>query len=188
MTEAWHVLGETAIASRYAWPAQRWKRLSMVIGSDGGHTGPDGTSHSMTSEHDRWLVRAIRRDAQTVIVGAASVRSEGWFLPPEGSLHVISRSASLPAHCPDPSRVHLSTWTALDAQTQHRTRVLCEGGARVAHELAEQNFFDELCLTFPLTPEDPILPAWLHGDAVWTCVSDIQDTTHRFTIWRRGNE
>lgn len=188
MTREWDALGEDAIASRYTWPAFPWRRLNMVFDVDGEHAGADGTSDSLTSEHDRWLVRFVRRDAEVVIVGAASVRTEGWFLPPAGTLCVVSRSNSLPDNCPDPQRVKLITLEQLDTETQHLSRVLCEGGAHVAQQLTELGFFDELCVTFPLTNSLPSLPDWLGAAKAWTCVSDIVDDTRRFTIWRRGNE
>jgi len=185
---SWDALAPDSREQLYAWPQQPWVRLNMVINAEGKTKGCDGSSHSITSTHDRELVRFVRRDADAVIEGAASVRAEGWFLPPRGDLLVVTRSNELPPGAPDRTRVLATTLENLEHALIGKQHVLCEGGRTVATHLNEAGMIDELLLTFEAASDAQIeLPEWLANGAItWTCETDIADGTHRFTIWRRG--
>lgn len=188
MPELWNDLSDESLAARYAWPPGRWSRLNMVISTDGGSAGHDGTSHTITSDHDRQLVRAIRNHADVVVLGAASIRAEGWFMPAHGDLFVVTRSPELPEGCPDPQRTHVAQLENLAMLTSEYDHVLCEGGATLASSMIVAGLIDELLLTFETSDNATLaLPDWLASAGQrWSCVSDIVDDTHRFTIWRRG--
>ena len=66
------------ISEAYAWPADRWVRACMVMGLDGSIAGPDGLSRSISSPTDRGVLAAIRRFADAYLVGAQTVRAEGY--------------------------------------------------------------------------------------------------------------
>lgn len=189
MQRQWSELAQSDLTDIYAWPAAPTVRLNMVFNADGKITGADGTSKSVTSAHDRELVRLIRADAQITIVGASSVRAEGWFMPPHGELTVVSSRAELPPGCPDTSRVRLATFDDLPTVATSANRVLCEGGKALATEMAQRDLLTELCLTFAAGAGDALaVPHWLARNNDWQFISDIADEPHRFTIWRRGNE
>jgi hypothetical protein len=188
MTESWNDLSDETLAARYAWPQGRWSRLNMVVSVGGHATGHSGTSHTITSAHDRQLLRAVRHHAQVVVVGAASVRAEGWFMPAHGDLVVVTRSPELPDGCPDPQRTRVTQLENLATLVSEYRHVLCEGGPTLAHTMIAASLIDELLLTFETSDSAPIaLPDWISATGQsWSCVSDIVDDTHRFTIWRRG--
>ncbi len=62
----------------YAWPAARYVRACMVMTLDGSVTGPDGLSGSISSGTDRAVLSAVRRFADAYLVGAETVRAEGY--------------------------------------------------------------------------------------------------------------
>lgn len=160
----------------------------MVVSIDGEAAGQDGTSHTITNDHDRHLVRAVRNHADVVILGAASVRAEGWFMPKRGDLVVVTRSSGLPNGCPDPRRTRTAQFEDLAMVVSEYNHVLCEGGATLAHTMIAAGMIDELLLAFETRDAGALaLPDWLSADGQsWLCVSDIADESHRFTIWRRG--
>jgi riboflavin biosynthesis pyrimidine reductase len=75
-----------------------WVRLNLIGSVSGSATGPDGTSETLTNPIDRAILGVIRRHADVVVVGAASVRAEGYFVPRKGALAVVSRTGSFADH------------------------------------------------------------------------------------------
>ena len=73
-------------------------RLNLVGSVSGSATGPDGTSESLTSATDRLILKTIRSLSDVVVVGAATVRVEGYFVPRAGALAVVSRSGDMSQH------------------------------------------------------------------------------------------
>ncbi|QCB93776.1 dihydrofolate reductase family protein [Cellulomonas shaoxiangyii] len=57
---------------------RRHVRGNMVGTLDGGGVGPDGRSNSLSSPADRRLFRVLRALADVVLVGAGTVRAEGY--------------------------------------------------------------------------------------------------------------
>ncbi len=62
----------------YDWPSARWVRACMVMALDGSITGPDGLSGSISSATDRQVLAAVRSFADAYLVGARTVREEGY--------------------------------------------------------------------------------------------------------------
>lgn len=87
-----------ALARWYAPPGGRWLRLNLVASVDGRSAGDDGTSDSLTNRVDRAVLGVIRRTADAVLVGAASVRAEGYRMPARATLAVVTRSGDLSGH------------------------------------------------------------------------------------------
>lgn len=84
--------------SLYRPPRARWLRLNFIASVNGSVAGADGTSQSLTNRTDRRILGAIRRSADVVLVGASSVRTEGYFLPKSASLAVLTGSGDLTGH------------------------------------------------------------------------------------------
>lgn len=108
------------IAALYEPGADHWLRLNLVASVDGGAAGADGTSETLSSRADRTILGLIRRLSQVVLVGAASVRAEGYQLPRTVPLAVVTASGDLDGH-------RLSPDLAPD-----RLIVLCPAGAEPA--------------------------------------------------------
>ena len=82
----------------YAIPHRDWVRLNLIGSVNGSATGSDGTSESLTNRADRLILKAIRTLADVVVVGAATVRTEGYFIPRSGALAVVTRSGDFSEH------------------------------------------------------------------------------------------
>lgn len=109
----------TFITSRYARDGAPFVRLNMITSVNGAAAGADGTSDTLTSRVDRTILGAIRDDADVVLVGAQSVRAEGYVLPRTALLAVVTRSGSLGGHRLD----------ARDDIAHRRVLIVCPEGS-----------------------------------------------------------
>ncbi len=75
-----------------------WLRLNLVTSVSGSAAGADGTSESLTSRSDRRILGVIRELSDAVLVGAQSVRAEGYQLPKRSRLVVVTASGDLSGH------------------------------------------------------------------------------------------
>lgn len=187
------LLSDEQLSDLYSWPQERSFRLNMLLDSDDSSAGNDGTSNSLTSGEDRRLLRIIRNETDVLIVGASSIRAEGWFLPPQGRMAVLSQSGNIPWDtCPDSSRVsnYPSVSALLHSLRESEINVLCEGGQSTAHLLSETIGFDELALTRIGTVENAPLPDFLGKSSDLGLVSTLSDASHSMTFqyWRRAVE
>ena len=79
----------------YAPPSPTWTRLNFIATVSGSAAGTDGTSETLTNPADRRLLGVIRQHSDIVLIGAQSVRSEGFQLPRTARLAVVTSSGSL---------------------------------------------------------------------------------------------
>jgi riboflavin biosynthesis pyrimidine reductase len=86
------------ITELYGPPRKDWVRLNLIASVSGSATGPDGTSETLTNSADRLILGVIRALSDVVVVGAASVRAEGYFVPRSGALAVVSRTGDFGGH------------------------------------------------------------------------------------------
>jgi riboflavin biosynthesis pyrimidine reductase len=82
----------------------------MVSSADGAITGPDHRSAGVSSDADRYVFAALRRQTDVVLVGAGTARIEGY------------RPAAVPIALVS-ARLELDLAAPLLAQAQHRTIV-----------------------------------------------------------------
>lgn len=190
------------VTSSYGWPAGFWVRANLVANRSGATAGPSGTSTDLTNREDRELLRLIRQDCDALIVGASSIRAEGWHLPPRGHTHVLSRGSALPwDSCPDTSRVTewlgqagetlpmLLTRVVAHLATTGSSSILCEGGLATVRALAEARLLDELCLTVTGTARADVeraLKGVLPDATSWSLASltESDDASTIFSVWR----
>lgn len=94
-------LDDAALADVYTPPEGPWLRANFVSTLDGAATGANGRSGSINTEADGVVFRLLRRLSDVVVVGAGTVRTEGYTrlgaddggpLP----LAVVSNSAKVP--------------------------------------------------------------------------------------------
>ena len=79
-------------------------RLNFVTTLDGRVAGTDGTSESLTSRADRMILGVIRQHADVVLVGAETVRREGYLRPRRAALAIVTASGDLTGHRLDEKR------------------------------------------------------------------------------------
>jgi len=105
------------LAAAYACPPGRpWLRANMVTSVDGAVTGPDALSGSLSGPADRAVFGVLRRAADAVLVGAGTVRAEG-YRPAELPVAVVS------------NRLDLDWSLPLFDAAPHRTVVLTSAAA-----------------------------------------------------------
>lgn len=73
-------------------------RVNMIASLNGSATGDDGTSNTLTSRLDRRILGVIRELSDVVLVGAGSVRAEGYVVPAKAALAVVTASGDLSGH------------------------------------------------------------------------------------------
>jgi riboflavin biosynthesis pyrimidine reductase len=161
----------------YAPPTRPWLRLNLVTSVSGSAAGSDGTSETLTSAADRRILGVIRELADVVVVGAQSVRAEGYVRPKRVPLAVVTASGDLEGHrisgagpdivvvCP-PTAVGRVRETLADAMVitvpgprmlpaaiiaalrDHGfASIVSEGGPGLARQFVVAGLVDEVCLT-----------------------------------------
>jgi riboflavin biosynthesis pyrimidine reductase len=93
-------------------------RVNMVSSLNGRSTGTDGTSNTLTSRLDRRILKVIRGAADVVLVGAETVRREGYRVPAASALAIVTRSGNLAGH-------HLDKRQATEVNPLGKIIVLC---------------------------------------------------------------
>lgn len=78
-------------------PANR-VRLNMITSLTGSAVGSDGTSETLTSPVDRAILGIIRGAADVVLVGASTVRAEGYLAPRTAALAIVTTTGRLDGH------------------------------------------------------------------------------------------
>lgn len=90
--------GRARVAELYRPPAGEWLRVNLVTSLTGAAAGADGTSDSLSNAVDRQVLGVLRELADVVLVGAASVRLEGYRVPKRSRLAVVTTSGDLTGH------------------------------------------------------------------------------------------
>lgn len=80
---------------RYAVAEASHVRLNLITTITAATAGADGTSDTITSRTDRYILGAVRRAADVVVVGAQTVRAEGYLLPKSARLAIITSTGDL---------------------------------------------------------------------------------------------
>lgn len=177
---------DDALARRYAHPfadGRAFVRANMISSLDGSATAA-GRSGGLGGDGDRRVFRALREQADVVLVGAATVRDEDYGTPEHPALAIVTRGevARTPRLHP-PGReplvysgggasVHLREVLS-DLYRRGFRRVLAEGGPGVLGALLADGLVDELCLT--------IAPRLVGGDGRRIVAGPDLPTDH----WRR---
>lgn len=159
-------LDPARLADWYAVPPEvgdgTWVRGSFITTLDGRATGPEGRSGSLNrgSGGDHAVFAHLRDWADVVVVGAGTIRAEGYGPLPRANLAVVTARGEVPDKVRDrgpgdgevvvvggdgspvaPARV-LEELTARGWR-----RIVVEGGPRLFYPWVEQRLVDELCVT-----------------------------------------
>jgi riboflavin biosynthesis pyrimidine reductase len=82
----------------YRPPRADWLRLNLIATVTGGAGGSDGTSETLSNPVDRRILGVIRELADVVLIGAESLRAEGYQHPRRSRLAVVTLSGNLTGH------------------------------------------------------------------------------------------
>jgi riboflavin biosynthesis pyrimidine reductase len=148
-------MSDQELAAAYAPRAEPWLRVNFVSTVDGAAQGDDGLSKSINNTADMRVFNMLRRQADCLVVGAGTLRTEGYDVP-KLPLVVVSRSGQVPAGLVDAPRGLVTMATVASAphlaETQARmgdenTLVLGEHEVDLValkHELAQRGWVDQL--------------------------------------------
>ena len=93
--------GEAAdLKALYRPPRLPWLRVNMVSTLDGAANGESGTSGSINNDADKRVFRALRAQADAVVVGAGTARTERYRVA-DVPLVVVSHRALVPEQLRD---------------------------------------------------------------------------------------
>jgi len=164
------LLSDDDLSRLYAWPKDGGVRANFVSTLDGSAVGGDSRSGSINTEADGRIFNLQRELADCVLVGAGTVRAEGYR---RGStpIVVVSRSGQLPESLVSGDGVAILVTCASSGRTDGddvwvegddvvdlpavvarlrkagMPRVLAEGGPHLFHDLLDAGVVDEFALT-----------------------------------------
>jgi riboflavin biosynthesis pyrimidine reductase len=103
-------LDDAALAAAYAPLAEPWLRVNFVSTADGAAQGDDGLSKSINNPADKRVFNMLRAQADCLVVGAGTLRTEGYKVP-RLPLVVVSRSGRVPESlvAAPPGRITMAT-------------------------------------------------------------------------------
>lgn len=115
------VVDDEQLAGLYAAPEESWLRMNFVATVDGSATGTDGKSGSINNDVDKRVFDLLRAQADVVVVGAGTLRTESYG-PLDRPLVAVSRRADVPEllRGAEPGRVLLATWSGADGLDEAR--------------------------------------------------------------------
>jgi riboflavin biosynthesis pyrimidine reductase len=149
-------LSDDELAETYEPLGEPWLRVNFVSTLDGAGQGPDGLSKSINNAADKRVFNTLRRHADCLVVGAGTLRTEGYDVP-RLPLVVVTRSGDVPPTLRDApeGRILMATTAAADGLAQARSllgdeQVLVLGEETVdlvelKSRLAERGWRDQLC-------------------------------------------
>lgn len=114
-------LTDAELADVYAPPREPWLRVNFVSTVDGAAQGSDGLSKSINNAADKRVFDALRRQADCLVVGAGTLRAEGYKIP-RLPLVVVSRAGEVPETLRDapPGRIVMATVAGAPALEETR--------------------------------------------------------------------
>lgn len=115
------VASDDDLAALYATTADSWLRMNFVATVDGAATGADGRSGSINNVVDKRVFHLLRSLTDAVVVGAGTLRSEG-YRPLDRPLVIVSRRGDVPEKLrgAEPGQVLLATWAGSDGLGEAR--------------------------------------------------------------------
>lgn len=173
-------LSDEELKEAYAPRREPWLRVNFVSTVDGAAQGSDGISKSINNDADKRVFDALRTHADCLVVGAGTLREEGYDVP-KLPLVVVSRSADLPPTLRDapPGRILMATVASAEGLGEAREQlgedhVLVLGEDEIdlpslKRELADRGWRDQLCEGGPSLFAD-LLAAGVVDELCWTVV------------------
>ncbi len=173
-------LTDDELEAAYAPGGQPWLRVNFVSTVDGAAQGADGLSKSINNAADKRVFDMLRRRADCLLVGAGTLRTEGYDVP-RVPLVVVSRSADVPPTLREAprGRVLMATVASAEGLGAARDRlgeehVLVLGDdeldpAALKAALAERGWTEILCEGGPSLFAD-LLAAEVVDELCWTVV------------------
>lgn len=149
-------LSDDGLAAAYAPRKEPWLRVNFVSTVDGAAQGGDGVSKSINNAADKRVFDMLRSQADCLVVGAGTLRDEGYDVP-KIPLVVVSRRGEVPEglrEAPE-GRILMATVNTADRLAEARSllgadNVLTLGDdeldlVALKAELYDRGWVDQLC-------------------------------------------
>jgi riboflavin biosynthesis pyrimidine reductase len=187
----------------------RWVRVNLITDCLGNTVGDSRSSGDLTGGADRELLSALRTDADVILLGGETVRTEADSIPRNKDVVIVSKSGNVPlsaisrargritilhdrsASVPSPTTgVVLGRFTGTAIIKAVRAlgyeKIVCEGGSTLARNLLDAQVVDEWCQT--LSPKlGRRIPELLAPDFGGTLVNVAHDDHgYRYLRWTRN--
>jgi riboflavin biosynthesis pyrimidine reductase len=181
-------LDDQALCAHYAPLRTPWLRVNFVATTDGAVQGPDGLSKSINNSADKRVFEALRELADVIIVGAGTVRAEGYRPNPKPMV-VVSRSGEVPPSLRERRGGELLMATCSQAAHLAETQALLGDDnvlvlgeytpdlTAMRDELVDRGFADLLCEGGPHLTRD-LLAAGLVDELCLTVVPRLVADVH----------
>jgi riboflavin biosynthesis pyrimidine reductase len=176
-------LSDDELAAAYTPEREPWLRVNFVSTVDGAAQGSDGVSKSINNDADKRVFDALRRRAHCLVVGAGTLRDEGYDVPPL-PLVVVSRSADVPPTLRDAprGRVLMATVASSDGLAAARESLGEENVMELGEDeidlvalkaaLVDRGWTEQLCEGGPSLFAD-MLAAGVVDELCWTIVPTL---------------
>ena len=176
-------LSDDELAAAYTPEREPWLRVNFVSTVDGAAQGSDGVSKSINNDADKRVFDALRRRADCLVVGAGTLRDEGYDVPPM-PLVVVSRSADIPPTLRDAprGRILMATVASSDGLAAARETLGEENVLELGEDeidlvalkaaLVERGWTEQLCEGGPSLFAD-LLAAGVVDELCWTIVPTL---------------
>jgi riboflavin biosynthesis pyrimidine reductase len=176
-------LSDDELAAAYTPEREPWLRVNFVSTVDGAAQGSDGVSKSINNDADKRVFDALRRRAHCLVVGAGTLRDEGYDVPPL-PLVVVSRSADVPPTLRDAprGRVLMATVASSDGLAAARESLGEENVMELGEDeidlvalkaaLVDRGWTEQLCEGGPSLFAD-LLAAGVVDELCWTIVPTL---------------
>jgi riboflavin biosynthesis pyrimidine reductase len=176
-------LSDDELAAAYTPEREPWLRVNFVSTVDGAAQGSDGVSKSINNDADKRVFDALRRRAHCLVVGAGTLRDEGYDVPPM-PLVVVSRSADVPPTLRDAprGRVLMATVASSDGLAAARESLGEENVMELGEDeidlaalkaaLVDRGWTEQLCEGGPSLFAD-MLAAGVVDELCWTIVPTL---------------
>jgi len=187
----------------------RWVRVNLITDCLGNTVGDSRSSRDLTGGADRDLLSALRAEADVILIGGETVRTETDSIPRNKDVVIVSKSGNVPlsaisrargritvlhdrsASAPSPaSGVVLRQLTGAaiikTVSALGYRKIVCEGGPTLARNLLKAQVVDEWCQT--LSPKlGQRVPDLVVPDFGGTLVNVAHDDDgYRYLRWRRN--
>ncbi|MFM8382615.1 MAG: dihydrofolate reductase family protein [Actinomycetota bacterium] len=181
------------LSTRRRHPDRPWVVLTMISAADGS-IAVNGHSAALGNDTDRAIFLTLRRSAQVILVGAATVRADSYSpVPDHQQLVVVSSSGDLGANH---EKLHAATLTPVVAGdigdiTRGLTGEVCvlEGGPSLNAQMLAADLVDEVCLTlaprFPAGTVGRMAHGPLAGVEPWSLAHIAEDAGFVFLRYLR---
>ena len=127
-------VGPDGVVDLYRAPRLPWLRVNMVSTMDGAASGESGKSGSINNAADKAVFHALRAEADAILVGAGTARTEEYG-EADVPIVLVSRRGDIPEklRAASPGKVLLATCASSPGLAQART-LLGDGNVIVAGE------------------------------------------------------